>query len=874
MLLSSLIPDVDDLLSREPQELGCALLKVLAAENPDQRHRYNFLLSKPATGYPPAKQKQVEEAINEAWEWLRSQRHLIPRTDSNNPEFLEISRSGKTFLENCSVDRSVSTSVATTSDDALNPAVPQSSLPPSEDTPSDPDSIDPSAAADGPTRDDKLQFRPYVSALAAFLNAKNTKPPFTLSVEGEWGSGKSSFMLQLQDEIRRLSPSSTTVWFNPWRYEKQDELWAAFALTLSRTLRKESGFWRRLLGDLKLFKGRINGFVGWTKFVAFFLLWISVLLGSVGVVTWSLSKTKEQQRDILTNVLDQWSKPEHDKGVDEKASEKGATDRLPRKTAEVETGPNKSNRSDDENNNLLPSIYAHLLALGTRGGSVAILLAIISLIGKSLRDKLLDFRLERFLDKPDYKGHTAFLDSFYEDFGKAVEAYAKTEDSKIYVFIDDLDRCEIPKAAELIQAINLMIGDAGRLIFVLAIDRQKVAAGISQKFKDVLPLLVEPDSDESADGARSRLSFGYSFLEKFIQLSVRVPTQSDPVAILAFLDSLTPVTTAHTEFTSAGGARLESNATKPPATQPVPLQVDYNRIETKGESERIRRVVLMVSDVFQNNPRRLKLFLNSYRLSLYLASGQGLLDIRHDNRDAAVTPEQLGKFIALTMRLPTLLDVLIEDKAALADYESRAIDKDSSAPLAGWIDKNGVRQLLRYGVVEQPNQPFDSKRYSLARFPVEKMLSAVPLAPAPKTEQTVSPLNLQADTPDIPQEPSNQQVPTSVAPDRSASIDIAQGTEQSRSSFVESSGGSTVAFARYETKGELAKRVEVYVKSSDSHEDPSQKVFTFEASTGERAEGNLKDIALRFVTFDKQLQLDGYVRMQAANYMGGVAFNL
>lgn len=90
MLLSSLIPDADDLLSREPEGLACALRKVLEAENPQQRHRYNFLLSKPAQGYPPEKHKQVEQAINEGWEWLRSERYLIPRADKSRAAIQEI----------------------------------------------------------------------------------------------------------------------------------------------------------------------------------------------------------------------------------------------------------------------------------------------------------------------------------------------------------------------------------------------------------------------------------------------------------------------------------------------------------------------------------------------------------------------------------------------------------------------------------------------------------------------------------------------------------------------------------------------------------------------------------------------------------------
>src|SRR5215204_1486901 len=55
---------------------------------------------------------------------------------------------------------------------------------------------------DQPTPDDALGFAPYVEAVANFLTHRAAKPPLALSVEGDWGSGKSSFMMQLRAELR------------------------------------------------------------------------------------------------------------------------------------------------------------------------------------------------------------------------------------------------------------------------------------------------------------------------------------------------------------------------------------------------------------------------------------------------------------------------------------------------------------------------------------------------------------------------------------------------------------------------------------------------------------------------------------------------
>ena len=55
-------------------------------------------------------------------------------------------------------------------------------------------SISATSIGDRAAGDDLLGFRPYVIAIAQFLTEEDTKPPLTLSVEGEWGSGKSSWL--------------------------------------------------------------------------------------------------------------------------------------------------------------------------------------------------------------------------------------------------------------------------------------------------------------------------------------------------------------------------------------------------------------------------------------------------------------------------------------------------------------------------------------------------------------------------------------------------------------------------------------------------------------------------------------------------------
>jgi len=109
-------------------------------------------------------------------------------------------------------------------------------------------SVSPSSVSDQPATKDG--FEPYVNAVGAFLMHKETLPPLTLSVEGSWGSGKSSFMLQLEKYIK--SKGAKTVWFNAWRHDKEEELWAAFALHFTGKLASEFPRWKRWLLNGKL----------------------------------------------------------------------------------------------------------------------------------------------------------------------------------------------------------------------------------------------------------------------------------------------------------------------------------------------------------------------------------------------------------------------------------------------------------------------------------------------------------------------------------------------------------------------------------------------------------------------------------------------
>src|SRR5260370_29815497 len=83
-----------------------------------------------------------------------------------------------------------------------------------------------------PSKNDHLDFKRDVRAFASVIASEDLTPPMSIGIFGDWGSGKSFFMRQLEQKIKSLAgtdpaycPHIVTVWFNAWHYVDQD-LWA------------------------------------------------------------------------------------------------------------------------------------------------------------------------------------------------------------------------------------------------------------------------------------------------------------------------------------------------------------------------------------------------------------------------------------------------------------------------------------------------------------------------------------------------------------------------------------------------------------------------------------------------------------------------
>jgi len=533
------------------------------------------------------------------------------------------------------------------------------------------------STGDLPTYDDNLGFEPYVRAVAEFLLNPSTHGPLTVSVEGEWGSGKSSFMLQLQERITTIAGAQgqirqlrtpLTIWFNAWRHDKDEALWAAFASEFTSRIAEEQGFPRRLWGHLVLLWRRYNWHEGWLDLLRAIVLWTTIFILASLLLAIAWIKGASALSDYA-NVL---SKPE---------------------ALNVKTWA---------------SLQRALKGAGWIGGALAYLTLLLAALVKLKQyvGNPLAIDLKRYISQPDYASRISFVEKFHKDFSRIVDAYAGKK--TVYIFIDDLDRCEVPKAAELMQALNLMMStDRRGLIFIIGMDRAKVAAGLAVKNEKLLPYLYASSVGANGDcnhiNPQLGLAFGYNFIEKFIQIPFLVPSPA-PGNVKQFFDVLanpemnpkssvlqrtsegllawilgqqrlllrnlrTRQRTAQTERGKAAShdQRTSADSTAKPAPA-VEARRERLKLTVTGDSATVRNIVLSVAPVLGNNPRRMKQFVNLFRLRTFIAAETGLFD-----GNDGLTLKQLGKFVALNLRWPLLLADLERDPRMLDSLTKLAV---------------------------------------------------------------------------------------------------------------------------------------------------------------------------------------------------------
>ena len=609
-----------------------------------------------------------------------------------------------------------------------------------------PESIRNTSVSDQATNNDALGFEPYVIAIAEFLLHEQTQPPLTLSVEGEWGSGKSSFMKMLEEYLRKKG--GRTVWFNAWRHDKAESVWAAFALSFIKQISTPKN-WRDLprviLGHFKLQLLRFNLEKGLFELIKALPVIIFVICASIAIPFILIGYGVEGINELIGAITSQdvfWSK--------------------------------------------INSVFKLLFTAGGLTLSGAGIFAGIKSLSRNFQRLLQNPKnnLIKYIEAPDYKKQSAFVEEFHEDFAKIVDAYIGND--RVYVFIDDLDRCEHPKSADLMQAINLMIADDPSVVFILGMDREKVAASLAVKYENILKYLPSETTEIDPDilarrSANKGLAYGYTFIEKFVQLPFLVPqpSQSDFERFLTQLATSTPSNlppdkssskffqsfwgmfklalprrnnsqkhlpsatsnqTSDLNNSSLDNPLIESEQTEKEKAQAAVIK-RLEAIQVKNfdkDSPTVRNVIMMVAPALDYNPRRIKHFINVFRLKVYIANETGLFFEERDEDNNLLYPsltfEQLGKFTAISLKWPLLLSDLENDKPILAKLEEFALDEEKTQEyeesIRYWGSYSKLKDLMAYG----HEKSAANSKFSFAALNVDKLLQVSPRVIRPANE--------------------------------------------------------------------------------------------------------------------------------------------
>lgn len=477
---------------------------------------------------------------------------------------------------------------------------------PTPSTPSAAVAAKPVALSDSAIEDvaqDRLGFRPYVEAVAEFILAEQTRPPLALAINAPWGQGKTSFMRMLDAQLKRQAPQTTmriaTTWFNPWKYSEPEQVWAAFVANVTRCLRDHLTPWQSWRFRLKRLGTKLHRHadLSFVLRVLVALIFLSLVV-SVAFMDWS---------------------------------------RVPGALL--------------EDQKLLRAFYTAATSAST-GYLWYLPLGLLLLLGVvyayvAVSNKL-GLNLLEYVEKTGFKDKIGTLSQFEHEMLKLREAVP--DDLKVVAFIDDLDRCKGKVLGEIIEALQLA-EVSHTCIFVMGMDMHIVAHAIESERAELA---------QSVGGAtRMEHGCGYKFLEKIIQARLTLPVQGPEE-----MEQLIAEAMARDE---ARDRRKSKRATPPPrddAGQPahrptriveqvrrrIGLAAPRER-QTPSDSEAVIATAKHYGSRHFDNPRRLKRFINGFRLQTYLTAAV---------RPGATPIDRLARFLVLAEKWPAVIDYLLE----------------------------------------------------------------------------------------------------------------------------------------------------------------------------------------------------------------------
>lgn len=314
--------------------------------------------------------------------------------------------------------------------------------------------------------DDVLGFNALAKSISKFLRHSHTSPPLTLGISGPWGKGKSSLMRLVQSDLNKVGARSA--WINAWHHQNEEQfLYGVMAIL------KDS-----VLPDLLSFDG-LN-----FRFRLIFLRLARMSMTSRMFIATLFLGSVVGLLIVLVNGMELGIK----QAIDE-------------------------------------------LTMFGKEAFVAISVVVtpvLTMWGLS-REKLSGYLKQgqgRFLKLGSVTGsldsNAGIRHKFALEFADICQALGE---SRLTIFIDDLDRCSEKRIMEVLEVVNFLVS-SGQCYVVLGMAEEPVKRAICNHYEDQFH---DYEFANSAEKFHSLRSMADDYLEKIINISVPVPT-AEPLA--------------------------------------------------------------------------------------------------------------------------------------------------------------------------------------------------------------------------------------------------------------------------------------------------------------------------------------------------------
>ncbi|MCH7500126.1 MAG: hypothetical protein IH886_08965 [Nitrospinae bacterium] len=315
--------------------------------------------------------------------------------------------------------------------------------------------------------DDRLNRLPLVKGLGLFLRHQNTQPPITLAITGEWGSGKSSIMNMLKEDMENAMYHP--VWFNAWHHHSEEHLFGA----LLEAIRRQAipPFWRAtgMMFRLRLWSRRMA-----RRHLVIYFFILSLVLWTVGRFT-----EGPFTMDYVYQALFQFT-----------------------------------NLADSIRNSTM--LIASFSLLGV---------SLDALTAFGLKPTQLFRSVNRAIDPTQIQVDPGLRYRINKALDDISQALGKRH---LMIFIDDLDRCPADQVLKVLESVNFLSSSPRKCFIVLGMALNKVLPSISLEFNKIVDESMEEIAGEKPEKRQLRLknerrTYAKHYLEKMINIEIHIP---------------------------------------------------------------------------------------------------------------------------------------------------------------------------------------------------------------------------------------------------------------------------------------------------------------------------------------------------------------